>query len=197
MCRLRQVPNTRGWLLAYGARCFGQCGEVGEALCGGAARRSAVHRRCPCLARWRARDARGDRCCTTRCDRWCARRPQPGRQWEKSGLRRGGERSQVGTAGREHAVRGLDGVNPVSDHPCARCRVAPEAPRSAARRALDSRPGPAPGPGESQRGLQAPPRRTAGPRREGGNREARYRRTAEISPPGRSSCCGGVLIGRP
>jgi hypothetical protein len=30
-----------------------------------------------------------------------------------------------------------------------------------------------------------------------GNREALYRRTAEISPPGRSSRCGGVLIGRP
>lgn len=30
-----------------------------------------------------------------------------------------------------------------------------------------------------------------------GNPEALYRRTAEISPPGRSSCCGGVLIGRP
>ncbi len=27
--------------------------------------------------------------------------------------------------------------------------------------------------------------------------EALYRRTAEISPPGRSSRCGGVLIGRP
>jgi glycerol-3-phosphate dehydrogenase len=27
--------------------------------------------------------------------------------------------------------------------------------------------------------------------------EALYRRTAEISPPGRSSLCGGVLIGRP
>lgn len=30
-----------------------------------------------------------------------------------------------------------------------------------------------------------------------GNREALYRRTAETSPPGRSSRCGGVLIGRP
>lgn len=30
-----------------------------------------------------------------------------------------------------------------------------------------------------------------------GDQEARYRRTAEISPPGRSSRCGGVLIGRP
>lgn len=30
-----------------------------------------------------------------------------------------------------------------------------------------------------------------------GNREALYRRTAEISPPGRSSRCGGVPIGRP
>ncbi|MEU8868451.1 hypothetical protein [Streptomyces umbrinus] len=30
-----------------------------------------------------------------------------------------------------------------------------------------------------------------------GNREALYRRTAEISPPGRSSRCDGVLIGRP
>lgn len=30
-----------------------------------------------------------------------------------------------------------------------------------------------------------------------GNREALYRRTAEISPPGCSSRCGGVLIGRP
>jgi hypothetical protein len=29
------------------------------------------------------------------------------------------------------------------------------------------------------------------------SREALYRRTAEISPPGRSSRCGGVLIGRP
>jgi glycerol-3-phosphate dehydrogenase len=27
--------------------------------------------------------------------------------------------------------------------------------------------------------------------------ETLYRRTAEISPPGRSSLCGGVLIGRP
>jgi hypothetical protein len=30
-----------------------------------------------------------------------------------------------------------------------------------------------------------------------GNRRALYRWTAEISPPGRSSRCGGVLIGRP
>ncbi|MGV9853439.1 hypothetical protein ACWDWU_32465 [Streptomyces sp. NPDC003442] len=30
-----------------------------------------------------------------------------------------------------------------------------------------------------------------------GNREALYGRIAEISPPGRSSRCGGVLIGRP
>jgi hypothetical protein len=30
-----------------------------------------------------------------------------------------------------------------------------------------------------------------------GDREVLYRRTAEISPPGRSSRCGGVLIGRP
>lgn len=30
-----------------------------------------------------------------------------------------------------------------------------------------------------------------------GKREALYRRTAEISPPGRSSRCVGVLIGRP
>ncbi|EDY54659.1 conserved hypothetical protein [Streptomyces sviceus ATCC 29083] len=30
-----------------------------------------------------------------------------------------------------------------------------------------------------------------------GQPEAFYRRTAEIRPPGRSSRCGGVLIGRP
>lgn len=30
-----------------------------------------------------------------------------------------------------------------------------------------------------------------------GNREALYRRTAEISPPGCSSRCGGLPIGRP
>lgn len=45
------------------------------------------------------------------------------------------------------------------------------------------------GPGQVHQLIRAPAR--------SGHPETLYRRMAEISPPGRSSRCGGVLIGRP